>query len=95
MEATKTRAKIDVLKRQWEDDPCWDIETTEGFEANREELLAYRLQKEAEWTEAHNNRMLAKADKLGCPGNIRLAEYITRLERQIERINEVFPQTYF
>lgn len=26
------RDKLDDLKAQWKNDPCWDIETTDGFE---------------------------------------------------------------
>lgn len=46
---TKTQDQINALKADWEKDPCWDIEATEGFEDHKEELLAFRLQKEAEW----------------------------------------------
>ncbi|MFV0536799.1 MAG: hypothetical protein ACK5M3_05420 [Dysgonomonas sp.] len=42
----RAKADIEQLKRNWEKDPCWDIEYTEGFEANREELLAYRKEYE-------------------------------------------------
>lgn len=41
-------ADIDELKRPWLADGCWDIEDTEGCEAYREELLAWRLGIEAE-----------------------------------------------
>ena len=37
----KTDAEIKELKRQWEYDPCWDIEDTEGFEEHREELTRF------------------------------------------------------
>lgn len=45
----KTAQEIQALKDNWVKDPCWDIETEEGFEEYAEELLAFRLQKEAEW----------------------------------------------
>ena len=38
----RTPEEIADLKSQWQNDPCWDIENTEGFEAHREELAAYR-----------------------------------------------------
>lgn len=38
----KSREDIERLKQQWLDDPCWDIENTEGFDAHREELLEFR-----------------------------------------------------
>lgn len=45
----KTKAEIDELKRSWLSDPIWDIEDTEGFEAQRGELAAFRMAREAEW----------------------------------------------
>lgn len=47
--STKTQDQINALKANWEKDPCWDIENSDGFEDHEEELLAFRLQKEAEW----------------------------------------------
>jgi hypothetical protein len=44
----KTEKEIEDLKANWIKDPCWDIEDTEGFEEHKEELLAYRLQIEAD-----------------------------------------------
>ncbi len=38
---TKTPEQIEDLKRQWKNDPCWDIEETEGFEAYKEELKKF------------------------------------------------------
>lgn len=44
-----TKAELDKLKESWLKDPCWDIEETEGFEEHKEELRAFRLEKESEW----------------------------------------------
>lgn len=41
-----TPEEIDHLKKSWLADPCWDIEDTEGFEAHRAELLAFRLEQD-------------------------------------------------
>lgn len=38
---TPTREQVEKLKRQWEEDPTWDIEDTEGYEAYRAELLRF------------------------------------------------------
>jgi len=43
----KTIEEVQELKDQWVMDPCWDIEHSEGFEAHKEELLAFRLEQEA------------------------------------------------
>jgi hypothetical protein len=45
----KTRAKIDKLILDWREDPCWELEETEGFEDHKDELLAIRMKCEAEW----------------------------------------------
>ena len=41
--------QLETLKQCWHRDPCWDIETTVGFENYRDELLAYRLSCASEW----------------------------------------------
>lgn len=41
--------RIEILKSQWMSDPCWDIEATEGFEAHKSELAAWRYGIELEW----------------------------------------------
>ena len=50
----KTAVEVEDLKQQWLRDPfCWDIETTEGFEAHKQELLAFRQRFEADLEERH------------------------------------------
>jgi hypothetical protein len=38
------KVTIDQLKEQWKADRCWDIERTEGFEEQRQELYVWRLE---------------------------------------------------
>jgi len=45
----KSTEEIEKLKRNWLADPCWDIETTEGFEDHVEELLNFRRSTETEF----------------------------------------------
>jgi hypothetical protein len=84
-----TREEMENLKRNWALDPIWDIEDTDGFEEFREELLQYRLNCEAQWEARRIERLQAKADEIGCPGNLTLAAYVTNLEAQIARLAEV------
>lgn len=42
-----TREQVEKLKRNWRDDPNWDLYDTEGFEAYRDELTAYQAEWEA------------------------------------------------
>lgn len=82
----QTKASINELKRQWETDPIWDIEDTEGFEEYQEELREYRYLKEAEWMGLRRDKLLRKAEELGVSGNTRLARYILKLENRIEAL---------
>ncbi len=84
----KTRTEVEDLKLNWDGDPIWDIEFTEGFEEYRDELLTHRLAREAEWKAAQENELLEKANALGVPGNIQLATYIMGLERKIEILSK-------
>jgi len=69
---------IDELKRQWKDDPIWDIETTEGFEEHRAELLEYRTQVEIERVEQYRKPIEELAKYLSC--TFELAEYISWIQ---------------
>lgn len=82
----RTRDEIDALKRDWQRDPCWDIEETEGFEAHREELEEFHAEMEAVWTRRRNMAAAKKAEELGCPNNLALGNYVLSLERRIERL---------
>ena len=84
----KTQQEIDGLKHAWLCDPCWDIETSEGFEDHKDELLQYRIKQEEIWEMKHNKRLQAKAEKLGVPGNVQLAQYIEILETRILSLEE-------
>lgn len=71
----KTRIEVEELKRQWEDDPCWDLEDTDEFSEYKEELLQFRLECEAKWEERYINEQLkidSEAQKLGVEGIYRL-----------------------
>lgn len=89
----KTIAEIEKLKREWENDPCWDLYETEGFEEHREELMAHQQKYEAKWEEMRllkEKELDAKADKLGVRGLYRLIEQYRELldkhNRAIEAI---------
>jgi hypothetical protein len=79
----KTVDDLNALKRSWLADPCWPIEETEGFEEWHDTLLDFRLRTEAEWQSKHRQKMMMKALKLGVPGNVQLAEYVTSLENRL------------
>lgn len=82
----KTRKEINELKTQWLEDPCWDIECTEGFEDHKEELKEFRLDTEALQEAEEIERLRAKARSLGLIGGVGLISYIEALEWRIEQI---------
>lgn len=45
----RSREEVHQLQERWLSNPWWDIETTTGFEAQRAELLEFRLAMEAQW----------------------------------------------
>lgn len=72
------------LKAQWSDDPCWDLEDTEGFEAHREELAAYSAAMHRQWHKEERYRIGERAKRLMC--SEKLVEYIERLEARIAKL---------
>ena len=84
----KTSDEIYNLKMNWQADPCWDIEYTEGFEAHIAELLTFRVESETLWRANAAQCLHDYADKIGVPDNLKLAAYIRGLEKQIDRLNE-------
>ena len=84
----KRRSEVEELKRQWLEDPCWDIEETEGFEEYKEELLRFRLYQEKAWNEEENREEIEKmnkAKKLGLKG---LYDIILRQEEEINTLKQ-------
>lgn len=55
----KTNDELTILKNSWLKDPVWDIETTEGFEEHKDELLAFRKEKENKWEAEAEARRVA------------------------------------
>lgn len=88
----KTPAEIAALKEGWQDDPCWDIESTEGFEAHRDELLAFSNACKKKWSDEQNakkekeqKRLTETSEQLGLAG---LLAKIEHLQSQLDRANE-------
>jgi hypothetical protein len=77
----KTKKQLDELKAQWESDPIWDIEDTEGFEDYRNELAKYRKETENRWDYERILRIDAQAFRLNC--SFKTAKYTLALEDRI------------
>jgi len=52
-----TQDEIEKLKKNWREDPCWDIELTEGFEEHLVELLAFRKEHDIEVQQKKEDRI--------------------------------------
>lgn len=72
---------LSSLKKDWLEDPCWDIEDTDGFEDFRDELRNFRLETQAKWdteraekAESERNRRLERYETLGPDGLMALLE---------------------
>ena len=88
----RTAEEIEALKANWRNDPCWDIEDTEGFDLHRDELVAYRLEWEVRWKAQREQRLLQFAAPLGLENNLALAECLMRQEAAIEALKEMIQQ---
>ncbi len=84
----RTPAEIAELKQHWLQDPCWDIEDTEGFEAHRDELLNFRLLHRAMREEIELSRKTRRSSELAIPGNIALLDYLESLEERIRVLSK-------
>ncbi|MDI5832506.1 hypothetical protein OCF84_21700 (plasmid) [Shewanella xiamenensis] len=91
----RTEEEINNLKRDWKDDPCWDLEDTEGFEAHIDELKAFRLQCEADWRakiEARNAREEAQLrkefDQLGQDTLFQLFKKYRVIQSHIQKLED-------
>lgn len=56
---------IEALKSNWLNDPCWDIETTEGYEEYRQELYVFRLETELRFAMKSRDEYRARLEAIG------------------------------
>jgi hypothetical protein len=86
---TRTPNEITELKSSWCTDPSWDIETTEGFAAHREELKIYRLEMEAKWEKEDKGDLQTYATTMGIPNNLTLAAHLRWMAERIEELETI------
>lgn len=94
----KTAKEVAKLKREWAADPCWDIETTEGFEEHREELLAYREEMEVRWRVQAELTFTRECKRRGidlthADALQKLVQYVFRLEDKVDELEEELRKT--
>lgn len=83
----KTPAEVEELKKDWLDDPHWDLAKTPGFNAHREELAEFEERAHARWEMDRVFQRHMKAIRLEC--SVEVAEELSSLEYMINRIGEV------
>lgn len=95
--APRTREEIERLKASWAKDPCFDIEDTEGFEAHREELRAYRDEMDILWEQQRDERearadaaALERAKRAGFMGPDAMTNYAISLEKRLGKLESDF-----
>ena len=81
MNKQRTQQEIEELKREWCEDPCWDIEDTEGFEAHHDELKAWREELRRQHAQNLTRRLERRAAELEC--SVALVRYIEVLESSL------------
>ena len=81
----KTQEDIWRLQWNWKNDPCYELEDTEGFEDHYAELLKYRLDYEFDLNIQHLRRLHLLASELGDPCNLSLAEKWQNMESRIKQ----------
>lgn len=89
----KSLSEIKELKQQWEADPTWDIEATEGFEAHFDYLINYRLNKEAEWSKLRDKNLYTEHERIHNSSTLdgRIKAYKRRYKREIESLAAMLP----
>ena len=84
-----TTKDIESLKANWKNDPCWDIEHTEGFEEHKQELKDFRIVTENVWHSQRFARLSEKARRLGIGDNFELLRHIEAMENRIKNLETI------
>lgn len=82
----KTQAEINELKRDWENDPCWDLAFTEGFEDYWDELREFEIKKRNEWEQERIELAIKTSRRYGLGDNVEFGTAIMSLEHRLERL---------
>ena len=83
----KTREEIEYLKRDWLSDPCYDLESVEGFEWHHEELLELREEHEAKWQQQRADEIKEMSARWEC--SEATAVKIESLQYQLDRLESL------
>jgi len=83
-----TREQVDALKKNWKNDPCFDLwNVGEEFLPYMDELMEYHAQCEKGWHDAYFDKLTQMTFRLKC--SIELSEYLLELETTIKKLKEM------
>ena len=82
-----TPQQFEDLKRNWYNDPCYDIEGIDDLtEEQRKEAVEYSARMHAEWNAKYTAKVQAVADNYEC--SYKTAEFIRQLLQELKDIRE-------
>ena len=85
----KSRGQVEQLKRKWVEDPCWDLEDTEGFEEYEQELLHFRLDMEQQWKREKDEK-----EEVTLDDNLLISVLMSRVGDLEERVDSLEEKLY-
>ena len=85
----RTQIEITALFNHWKADPCFDLESTDGFEAYREQLTGMRREYEERCAREARQRLMNKSIAIGIPGNLTLTAYIQSMEERLGQLEQL------
>lgn len=74
----KTEDELRALKANWQQDPIWNIEDTEGFEDYYDELYFFREQCEERWAAVAEKRRI-RSSQYNVDQAIQMIEYYNKM----------------
>lgn len=84
-----SKDEIDALKSSWKHDPCWDIETTPGFEEIKSDLLEFHKEHERLTEEEAAANLRQYANAIGLSTNLQLAKFIWTLAERVDELEYI------
>lgn len=83
----KTRQDVEELKRNWLNDPCWNLDYSDNdpdWGDYADELRNFQITQESVWAMLENKRLVKKTEHLNC--SVELVKYLENLEYRIKEL---------
>ena len=82
VDTQRTQEEIESLKRNWINDPCYDLEDVDGFESVKDELYLWRVEYEQAQNKLEIDRIRKRAGEWGV--SLGMVDYIEKLESRLK-----------